>query len=64
MDQILEFFEREGMPDKERISGDMHDLVGQDESAAEVLFQLTGETSMPSGITHSLHSSSRTLHVD
>ena len=39
---IIDFFEREGTPDLERITGKLHDLVWQDESAAEVLLRRTG----------------------
>ncbi len=42
MDSIVDFFEREGVPDAQPITGDMHDLVRQDESAAEVLLRRTG----------------------
>lgn len=41
-DLIIDFFEREGVPDLERIVGSMHDLVRQDDSAAEVLIRKTG----------------------
>lgn len=42
IERIIDFFEEHGVPDPELITGDMHDLVGQPDSAAEVLFRKTG----------------------
>ncbi|BDA41019.1 hypothetical protein COCOBI_01-6740 [Coccomyxa sp. Obi] len=42
MNDIIDFFERAGVPDLQRISGSMHDLVRQPDSAAEVLLHRTG----------------------
>ena len=42
MDLIIDFFEREGVPDVERITDSNHDLVSQEDSRAEVLIRKTG----------------------
>ena len=42
MNLIIDFFERAGVPDLERINSNMHGLVRQAKSAAEVLLDRTG----------------------
>lgn len=46
MNLIIDFFERAGVPDLERINSDMHDLVRQAKSAAEVLLDRTGASAL------------------
>lgn len=46
MDRIIDFFERAGVPDLERINSDMHGLVRQAKSAAEVLLDRTGVSAL------------------
>lgn len=58
--QIIDFFERAGVPDIERISFSMHHLVVQEESAAESLFERTGAPPLTNCSCHVL---CRRVHI-
>jgi len=45
MNQIIDFFERKAVPDKEHIADSKSDLVWQKESNADVLYSKFGENS-------------------
>ena len=47
MGQVLDFFERRGVPDKEHIADSASDLVWQPESNAETIYRLAGGSVNP-----------------